>query len=281
MRGGDLPVRSPVPGQPVRTDVVPVTSQARFDGAVALVTGAASGIGTAIATRLAAEGASVCIADRDLPGASRVAAAICAAGGKAVAEPVDVADRRAVEACLDRVKAGLGPVDVLVNNAAVVSSTDLKNLTEEEWDRDLAVCLKGAFLCAKAVLPDMLQRRKGVLLNIGSVNGSHFYGDDAYSAAKAGLVSLTRSLAVRYGAYGVRANLIAPGTVRTPAWDERLRRDPDLLQTLAQWYPLGRLGTVEDIAAAAAFLASDEASWITGTTLTVDGGLVAGNAVMA
>jgi NAD(P)-dependent dehydrogenase (short-subunit alcohol dehydrogenase family) len=119
------------------------------------------------------------------------------------------------------------------------------------------------------------------LVNLGSVNGLQYFGHDAYSAAKAGLVSLTRSIAVRYGRYGIRANLLAPGTVRTPAWDELVARDAELLDRLTRWYPLGRVGTVDDIAAAATFLASDEASWVTGTVLVVDGGLLAGNAVMA
>jgi NAD(P)-dependent dehydrogenase (short-subunit alcohol dehydrogenase family) len=181
---------------------------------------------------------------------------------------------------MDWLRQTLGRVDVLVNNAAVADDTPLHELSEEQWDRDVAVALKGSFLCARAVLPDMIGRRDGVILNVGSVNAFQYLGDDPYSAAKAGLVSLTRSLAVRYGPYGIRANMIAPGTIRTPAWDARLARNPDVLDRLVRWYPLGRIGSVEDVASAAAFLASSDASWITGTVLTVDGGLLAGNAPM-
>ena len=170
---------------------------------------------------------------------------------------------------------------MLVNNAATATTTPLEELSEQDWDRDVDVVLKGPFLCARAVLPEMVRRRSGVVLNVGSVNAFQFLGQDAYSAAKAGLVSLTRSIAVRYGRYGIRSNLVAPGTVRTPAWTDRLAANPDLLDRLTRWYPLGRLGEVDDVAAAAAFLISNEASWISGTVLCVDGGLLAGNAIMA
>jgi NAD(P)-dependent dehydrogenase (short-subunit alcohol dehydrogenase family) len=250
----------------------------RFTGQVALVTGSGSGIGRAMAGRLAAEGAAVCVADIDLRSAERTAADIAARGGLARSHHLDVTDQSSVTEVMDWLRQTLGRVDVLVNNAAVADDTPLHELSEEQWDRDVAVALKGAFLCARAVLPDMIDRRDGVILNVGSVNAFQYLGDDPYSAAKAGLVSLTRSLAVRYGPYGIRANMIAPGTIRTPAWDARLARDPELLDRLVRWYPLGRIGTVEDVASAAAFLASRDASWITGTVLTVDGGLLAGNA---
>jgi meso-butanediol dehydrogenase / (S,S)-butanediol dehydrogenase / diacetyl reductase len=253
----------------------------RFSGQVAIITGSGSGIGEAIAARLAAEGAAVCIADRDLEAADRVANDIRVKGGTAQARHVDVIDQATVKAAVDWTKTHLGPIDVLINNAAVCSEAPLGELSETDWDRDVDVVLKGPFLCARAVLPHMIERRSGVVLNIGSVNGSQFLGNDAYSAAKAGLTSLTKSIAVRYGRYGIRANVLAPGTVRTPAWAPRLAGDPHRFDRLARWYPLGRVGTVADIAAAAAFLTSTEASWITGTVLVVDGGLLAGNALMA
>ncbi|NUR87174.1 MAG: SDR family oxidoreductase, partial [Nonomuraea sp.] len=118
----------------------------------------------------------------------------------------------------------------------------------------------------------------GAVVNIGSINAAAYFGNDAYSAAKAGLESLTRSLAVRYGPHGVRVNLVAPATIATPIWGERLARDPGLMERLTRWYPLGRVGNPDDVAAAVLFLASQEAAWITGTTLRVDGGLTAGNA---
>jgi meso-butanediol dehydrogenase / (S,S)-butanediol dehydrogenase / diacetyl reductase len=253
----------------------------RFQGQVAIITGSGSGIGRAIAARLAKEGARVCVADRNLDAATAVAEEIRASGGDARARQVDVTDQEMVSATVDWVVKHLAPIDVLVNNAARANALPLGELTEDEWDSDLDVVLKGPFLCARAVLPGMVERRRGVVLNLGSVNGSRFFGHDAYSAAKAGLLSLTRSIAVRYGRYGIRANAISPGTVRTPAWDERVARDPQVFERLERWYPLGRVGSVDDIAAAAAFLTSSEASWITGTELVVDGGLLAGNAVMA
>jgi meso-butanediol dehydrogenase / (S,S)-butanediol dehydrogenase / diacetyl reductase len=252
----------------------------RFDGQVAIVTGSGSGIGQAIAARLAEEGASVCIADVDLAAAEATASQIRDRGHIAVARHVDVTDRAGVVNAVAWTKVQLGPVDVLINNAAVCNDTPLLDLTEEDWDRDVDVTLKGAFFCAQAVLPDMQARGNGSIVNLGSVNGFHYLGNAAYSAAKAGLVSLTRSLAVRYGRDGIRTNMVAPGTIRTEAWDRRLAHNPAVLDKLVKWYPLGRVGTVDDVAAAVAFLASREASWITGTVLTVDGGLLAGNAPM-
>jgi meso-butanediol dehydrogenase/(S,S)-butanediol dehydrogenase/diacetyl reductase len=252
----------------------------RFDGQVAIVTGSGSGIGQAIAARLAEEGASICVADVDLPSAEVSASSIRDLGHIALARHVDVTDRASVVDAVAWTREQLGAVDVLVNNAAVCSDTPLPELTEQEWDRDVDVTLKGAFFCAQAVLPDMQARGAGSIVNLGSVNGFQYFGNEAYSAAKAGLTSLTRSLAVKYGPYGIRTNMVAPGTIRTAAWDLRLARNPAVLDELVKWYPLGRVGTVDDIAAAVAFLASREASWITGTVLTVDGGLLAGNAPM-
>ena len=254
---------------------------ARFEGQVAIVTGAGSGIGEAIAVRLATEGATVCVTDRNIDAARTVAAGVRAKAGAAEAHHLEVTDDASVQAAFSWAQEHLGPVDVLVNNAATATSTPLEEMSEKDWDRDVDVVLKGPFLCARAVLPDMVRRRRGVVVNVGSVNGFQFLGQDAYSAAKAGLVSLTRSIAVRYGPYGIRANLVAPGTVRTPAWTNRLAANPELLDQLTRWYPLGRLGEVDDVAAAVAFLISNEASWISGTVLCVDGGLLAGNAMMA
>ncbi len=253
----------------------------RFKGQVAIVTGGGSGIGEAIAVRLATEGAAVCVTDHNQNAAERVAGEVRAKGGAAQAHHLEVTDDATVRTAVTWAQEHLGPIDVLVNNAAAAATTAFEDLSEQEWDRDIDVVLKGPFLCARAVLPDMVRRHSGVVLNVGSVNSFQFLGQDAYSAAKAGLVSLTRSIAVRYGRYGIRANLIAPGTVRTPAWTSRLAANPDLLDRLTRWYPLGRIGEVDDIAAAAAFLASNEASWISGTVLCIDGGLLAGNAMMA
>ena len=250
----------------------------RFANKVALVTGGASGIGAAIATRLSAEGAAVAVADLNLEAAEALAAGL---SSRSIALHLDVADPRSVTAAFAEIERRLDRLDVLVNNAASCTDAPLAELSEEQWARDLEVTLSGPFRCTKAALATMLARHQGVICNIGSVNAFQFLGNEAYSAAKGGLVTLTRAIAVRYGRAGIRCNLIAPGTVATPAWDARLERQPDLLEHLAGFYPLGRVGSPEDVAAAAAFLCSDEASWITGATLVVDGGLLAGRPELA
>ncbi|MGN6360502.1 MAG: SDR family oxidoreductase, partial [Thermomicrobiales bacterium] len=153
----------------------------------------------------------------------------------------------------------------------------IREIDEATWEFNLNVVLKSAFLCAKAVLPGMIARRRGAIVNIASVNGLAALGEEGYSAAKAGMISLTQNMAVKYGQYNVRANCICPGTIRTPIWQARVERDPQIFERLAKWYPLGRVGEPADIANAALFLASGEAAWVTGATLVVDGGLLAGN----
>lgn len=238
----------------------------RFDGQTVLVTGAAGGIGTALCERFAAEGASVVGAD------------LVAATGPGVARAVtlDVTDRSQVVATVE----DIGQVDVLVNNAAIATDVDLVDLPESQWDAEIGVALKGPYLCTQAVLPGMIARGSGVILNVASVNAVTYLGNDAYSAAKAGLLSLTRGVAVKYGPAGIRCNAVLPGTVRTPVWERRLAADPTVLDRATRWYPLGRVGTPTDIAAAALFLCSAEAAWITGAALPVDGGLLAGNKAM-
>jgi meso-butanediol dehydrogenase / (S,S)-butanediol dehydrogenase / diacetyl reductase len=244
----------------------------RFDGASVLVTGGGSGIGRAICGRFASEGGSVLVADIVGERAEEVAELI---GGAAVQGDVTVA------ADVERMVAAVDRVDVLVNNAGGGMADDLLEIDEEAWDQDIALNLKSAFLCSKAVLPGMIERGGGVIVNIASVNGLAFFANEPYSAAKAGLISLTRSLATRYGRHGIRAVAIAPATIRTPLWQERVDKEPAIFERLMRWYPLRRVGEPEDVAAAAAFLASDDASWITGEVLRVDGGLLAGNERMA
>ena len=244
----------------------------RFEGRTAVVTGGASGIGRAIARRLAAEGADVVVADVDAAGAEQVAGEL---GGRAVAADVTSPDDVA------RLAEAAGAVDVLVNNAGGGLSDDLLEIDPATWDRDVALNLKAAFLCAKAVLPGMIERGRGVIVNIASVNGMTALGYEPYSAAKAGMISLTESIAVRYGPQGIRAVAVAPGSIRSPIWEERRREEPQIFERLVRWYPLRRVGEPEDVAAAVAFLASDDASWISGETLRVDGGLLAGNGRLA
>jgi len=253
----------------------------RLAGRTAIVTGGGSGIGRVIARRFAEEGAAVVVADWVAEKAQEVAAEIEASGGQALATHTDVSRPGDVAAMRAAAVSAFGAVEVLVNNAAIDGGDDVLQIDEETWDRDLAIVLKSAFLCAKEVLPGMVARGRGVIVNIASVNGIAYFANEAYSAAKAGMINLTQSIAVRYGARGVRCVAIAPGTIRTPIWQERVDREPQIFERLKEWYPLGRVGEPEDIANAALFLASDEASWITGTVLRVDGGLLAGSARMA
>ena len=249
----------------------------RLQDRVALVTGGGSGIGQAIAQHFAGAGARVVVADLDATRAQATVRLIEEAGGVALAVAADVADATAVTAMGARAEESYGRVDILVNNAAIAEGDDILTLTEETWEHNLAVVLKSVFLCSKVFLPGMIARHYVAIVNIASVNGLTGLGEEAYSAAKAGVVNLTRNLAVKYGRYGVRANVICPGTVQTPIWEAVRQKDPAVFDKLARWYPLGRVGKPADVAKAALFLASDDAAWITGATLVVDGGLMAGN----
>jgi NAD(P)-dependent dehydrogenase (short-subunit alcohol dehydrogenase family) len=248
----------------------------RFEGYGVLITGAGRGIGEATARRLAGEGAHVLVTDLDGDRAERAAAGVRADGGAATAGTCDVADRASVEAAVEQAVRRHGTLDVLVNNAfACHPDTPLfEDGTDEDWQQDLDITLTGAYRCARAALPHLAAApgRRGAVVNIGSVNGEQDFGGHAYSAAKAGLASLTRTLAGHAAPRGVRVNLIAPGTVRTDAWAGR----DAALEAAAAYYPLGRVGLPDDIAAAVAFLASRDAAWITGATLPVDGGILIG-----
>ena len=182
---------------------------------------------------------------------------------------------------LREIASAIGPAHILVNNAGYSGYPTLEATPADAWASVVNGNLNGAYYCAHAVLPAMKARGQGAIVNIGSVNAFGALGDPAYSAAKAGMISLTQALAVEYGRYGIRANIICPGTVRTPIWEERVARDPEILESLRKWYPLGRVVEPVDIARAVAFLASDAAAAITGAVLPVDCGLTAGNIVMA
>lgn len=253
----------------------------RLAGKTALVTGGGSGIGQAIAGRFAAEGARVTVAGRTRESVAETVAHITERGGVAMPAGAEVTDAAAVQAMVAGAIDAMGSIDILVNNAGKAIGDDILETDLETWDLDLAVVLRSVFLCTKAVLPGMIAQGRGAIVNISSVNGLTGLGEEGYSAAKAGMINLTQNVAVRYGPSGIRANCICPATIRTPIWSDVLERDPTVFERLAAWYPLGRVGEPDDVANAALFLASDEAAWITGATLTVDGGLLAGSYRMA
>ena len=253
----------------------------RLEGKVALVTGAVGGIGTAIVDLFLAEGAAVILCDYKHAEVEARVAQLRGAGAKVAGAPVDITDHLALQQAAAAAVAELGEIDIAVANANTGSGADtLAMTTAESWRADTSNNLAAQFNTVDVVLAGMKRRRSGSIVFVGSVNGLSTFGNPAYSAVKAGLVSLTRSMAVEYGPFNIRANIVCPGTVRTPAWQRRIARKPDVLDELKKWYPLGRVAEPVDIARAIAFLASDEASFISGVTLPVDGGLMAGNRIM-
>jgi len=253
-----------------------MTATGRFAGTVMLVTGGASGIGRAAASRAASEGAAVGILDRDGAAAEAFAAELRAGGHRAIAAEADVTDASAVEMAVGVIVAELGPVGVLVNNAAATHAQTFEDMTPALWRTDIELNLNGAYFVSRAAIPSMLIRGGGAIVNVATVNALTAISEPAYSAAKAGMLQLTRQLAVEYGPRGVRANAVIPGSIRTPIWDHRLARQPNLLDVLKRWYPVGRVGAPEDVAAVILFLASAEAGFVNGASLVVDGGLMAG-----
>ena len=242
-----------------------------FTGRNVMVTGAAGGIGAVLCTHFATLNARVLAVD----------VIATEAGQRIHPLAVDLLDRPALATGVERFTTAHGAIDILVNNAGAAASTALSNTVPDGWDADVALNLTGPYNCVEAVKDGMFAAGRGVILNIGSVNGMTALGHPAYSAAKAGLISYTRSLAIEYGPKGVRANIICPGTVRTQAWNARVAERPEIMAELAKWYPLRTFAEPIDIARACAFLASDDARTITGIVLPVDSGLTAGNPVMA
>lgn len=255
-------------------------SDRRFGDKVVAITGAAGGIGQALCRHFAREGAAIAALDRDET-VTAFAEQLRGEGVRMESAVVDIVLAQAVEAAFAAMTARLGPIDILINNAGVSRHPSLDRTTPDGFSDDISANLNGAYNCTYAVLPGMKARRAGAIVNIGSVNGLAALGDAAYSAAKAGLISLTKALALEFGRYNIRANIVCPGTVRTPLWDERARRNPEVLAQLARWYPLGRIVEPAEVTSVVAFLASDAASAITGAVLPVDCGLSAGNIVMA
>ena len=247
----------------------------RLAGKVAVITGAAKGQGEGVARRFVAEGARVALLDvLDAPG--RALAAELSDTGDARYFHCDVADEENVVAAIDGAAAAFGGLDILYNNAAIIAyGRRIAELRSEEWDRTLAVNLRGPFLCAKYALPHLIARGGGVIINVSSHGAFQASptGVADYAVAKGGLVTLTYYLASEYGNERIRANCLAPGPVPTDLNRMFLGTEEGRAQT-ALWIPLGRVGAIDDIASAALFLASDEAAWITGAVLRVDGGIV-------
>ncbi|HEX2158661.1 MAG TPA: SDR family NAD(P)-dependent oxidoreductase [Actinomycetes bacterium] len=250
----------------------------RVEGKVAVVTGGASGIGRAAAQALAAERARVGIADVDEAGGERVAAGIRDAGGDAFFRRTDVRSLAEVEAVLAEAVDRHGRLDVLVNNAAISVAGSAGEMAEEDWARVIDVNLSGVWRGLRAAIPRMLAQGGGSIVNLSSVQAHvGFLGWSGYAASKGGIDALTRQAAVEYARAGIRVNAIVPGTIMTEMNEAIMRESADGDAVMAGWvamHPMGRIGQPEEVAAAIVFLASDEASFITGELLRVDGGLV-------
>ena len=243
----------------------------RFEGKIALVTGASRGIGEAIAKRLASEGANVLAAARSVDALARVVSEIEAAGGKASALALDLSDAASIDAAVKTALAARGEIHVLVNNAGVTEDNLILRMGRQAWDRVLATNLTGAFLLTQAVIKGMVRKRYGRIVNVTSVVGLMGNAGQAnYAASKAGLIGLTKSVARELASRNITCNAVAPGFIATAMTEKMTDAAREALSTQI---PLERLGAPDDVAAAAAFLASDEASYITGTVVNVSGGL--------
>lgn len=242
-------------------------------GRVALVTGGASGIGAATARLLAARGASVLVVDIDGDGAQRICDEIAARGGAAEAFAADLMPSASADAAVSAALARFGRLDILVNNAGIGGRGPSHELTDADWRRVIGLDLDAVFYMSRAALRPMVASGAGAIVSIASIFGHVGLGERAaYSAAKAGVVNLTRALALEYGARGIRVNAVCPGVIRTPLV---AHNSPAQTEALIALHPIGRLGEPEEVAEAAAFLASDAASFVTGASLLVDGGYTA------
>jgi NAD(P)-dependent dehydrogenase (short-subunit alcohol dehydrogenase family) len=255
----------------------------RLDGKTAVVTGAGSGIGLAIASTFAHNGARVFVLERDVEAGNAAAEKIRAAGGKSEAVECDVAVASSVESAFARVDSirGAAQLDILINNAGIAHIGTVESTSEADLDRIYSVNVKGIFLCSKAAVPRMLAGGGGVILNLASIASLIGLTDRfAYSMSKGAVLTMTRSIAVDYVKRGIRCNCICPARVHTPFVDGYLRstypgREAEMFKQLSEYQPLGRMGTPEEVAALALYLCSDEASFITGQAYPIDGGVLA------
>jgi 3-oxoacyl-[acyl-carrier protein] reductase len=243
----------------------------RLTGKIALVTGASRGIGKAIALRLAQDGAKLAINNLDIETAETVAAEIKALGGMALAVAGDVSSTDEVNDMMETIISTYGSIDILVNNAGITRDQLLLRMADDDWDRVLAVNLRGVFLCTKAVLKYMLKARWGRIINMSSIVGfTGNAGQSNYAASKAGIIGFTRSVAREVASRGITVNAVAPGFIET---DMTARLSEKQRQDITSRIPLGFLGTPEDVASIAAFLAGEDSRYITGQVISVDGGL--------
>ena len=241
----------------------------RLDGKTVLISGAGGGIGRAMVGVFRAAGAKVIGADREqsqLDGLDLAGSLL-----------FDQANPKATRAAVERYLADHGVPDAVVANAGFTRAESFEDLNDEVWADELNINLNGAYAMADPIIAGMAKRGKGSIVFISSVNGLEHYGNPAYSAAKAGLIAYAKAIAVERGAQGIRANVVAPGSVRTPAWDHRIAADASVLDNVLPHYPLGRMVDPQEVANAAVFFTSDAASGISGTVLPVDAGLMAGN----
>jgi len=249
----------------------------KLDGKVAIVTAGGSGIGAATARRFAQEGACVVVADLSGKRAEEVTAAVKASGGKAVGIKMDAADPEGVQATIKLALDTYGRLDVMFNNAGMAEAALLEDTSLESWNRVLAVTLTSTFLGMKYCLPLMRQQGKGAIVNTASISGTGGdYGLSSYNAAKAGVINLTRAVAIENAKYNIRANCVCPGAINTRvAQVLGKERAEEFRRLQAAAHPLGRMGEPEEIASTVLFLASDEASFITGAMIVADGGVTA------
>lgn len=245
----------------------------RLDSKIALVTGAGTGLGRAIAETFAGEGAHVYVTDLDPESANEVAEAIRQSGGSATGLSADVTKPDDVATVLEAIKQESGRLHILVNNAGVTKRGDFRHLTDEDWHTVLSVNLEGTVRCARDALPLMRAADGASIINLSSImERRHIRQLSPYSTSKAAVAGLSRSLSVEYATFGIRVNYLCPGYVET-ALTERVLRNPAIRSALLQQTPMGRFATPDDIAKAALFLASDDSAYITGSGLTVDGGM--------